>query len=108
MGKSRRSYQSGNQASLVSGGAPFFELLARLIREARHTIHLQFYIFEEDETGRLIASLLCEAAARGLDPDEEPALADLAYLLRQHTMGNRQRVWGDLKKVMVQSGLPTR
>ncbi len=31
-----------------------------------------------------------------------------AYLLRQYTVENRQRVWDDLKKVMAKIGLPTK
>jgi cardiolipin synthase len=38
-----------------------------MIREARHTIHLQTYIFDEDHTGTQIADALRESSLRGVD-----------------------------------------
>jgi cardiolipin synthase len=52
------------QVRLVKSGAEFFGLLEDLIRKATHTIHLQTYIFADDETGNRVATLLEEAAAR--------------------------------------------
>lgn len=60
-------YTIFNRARLVRGGRDYFAAMERIIREARHSIHLQIYIFEEDATGRQIAALLREAAARGVD-----------------------------------------
>ena len=37
-----------------------------LIDHAAHTIDLQYYIFENDDTGRLVAQRLLAAAARGV------------------------------------------
>lgn len=51
---------------LIKGGRAYFDLLETMIREARSTLHIQVYIFDEDETGKRIASLLMEAAKRGV------------------------------------------
>src|SRR5215216_2101615 len=53
-----------NHVQLVRGGKDYFDLLHRLIRNAKETIHLQTYIFDEDETGRGVAEALMAAARR--------------------------------------------
>ncbi len=50
---------------LVQGGKEFFQLLLQLIENATATIQLQTYIFENDETGRLVAEALMSAGRRG-------------------------------------------
>ena len=57
-------YTSSNELQLVRGGAQYFELLTSLLSHARESIHIQIYIFEEDETGIQIAKALKDAAAR--------------------------------------------
>lgn len=47
---------------LIKGGKQYFDTLLRLIQNAKHTIHLQTYIFELDETGTIIANALIKAA----------------------------------------------
>ncbi|HZZ20764.1 MAG TPA: cardiolipin synthase [Opitutaceae bacterium] len=44
----------------------FYEALARRIADARHHIHLEFYIWHPDETGTRFLLLLTEAARRGV------------------------------------------
>lgn len=53
-----------NHVQLVRGGKPYFDLLLRLIHEAQETIHLQVYIFDDDETGQQVADALIAAARR--------------------------------------------
>lgn len=55
-----------NQVTLIRGGAPFFEELIRLIEQAKHSLHLMFYIFDEDETGNMVLQALSAAARRGV------------------------------------------
>jgi cardiolipin synthase len=55
-----------NHVQLVRGGKDYFDLLHRLICNAKETIHLQTYIFDEDETGRGVADALMAAARRGV------------------------------------------
>lgn len=57
---------SHDHVRLVYGGNDYFNLLLQLIKQARSAIHLQVYIFEDDETGRLVADALAEAAGRGV------------------------------------------
>lgn len=60
-------YTIYNRAHLVRGGRDYFAAMEEIIRSARHSIHLQIYIFEEDVTGKYIANLLREAAMRGVE-----------------------------------------
>ncbi len=57
---------SGNKVRLVHGGREYFDLLKTLISQATDTIHLQTYIYDDDETGREIANALICAALRGI------------------------------------------
>lgn len=52
---------------LIRGGKNYFELLLDLINRATTSIHLQSYIYENDETGTLIANALKAAAGRKVD-----------------------------------------
>src|SRR5258708_20342114 len=57
-------YTHHNKVRLVHGGQDYFATLVQLIDQAKSTIHLQTYIYEEDETGRMIAEALIRAARR--------------------------------------------
>ena len=59
-------YTSRNIVTLVQGGASYFSALLHLIESATSSVHLQTYIFEADETGRLVGEALQQAAARGI------------------------------------------
>lgn len=65
--KRNRGYTTRNHVQLLRGGAEFYATLRRLIDEARLSIHLQTYIFSDDETGTSIARALKEAAQRGVN-----------------------------------------
>jgi cardiolipin synthase len=58
-------FVAGNALQLLECGAEYFPALARAIDAAEREVHLETYIFEDDETGRLIAGALCGAARRG-------------------------------------------
>jgi cardiolipin synthase len=60
------SFTSNNKVSLIRGGAQYFELLEQLISAATQIIHLQVYIFDEDETGKQIGAALMDAAKRNV------------------------------------------
>ena len=60
------TYSLHNIVKLVRGGQDYFDLLETLIVEAKYSIHVQVYIFDEDETGKRIARALIEAAVRGV------------------------------------------
>jgi len=59
-------FTSKNRISLVHSGEDYFSLMIKLIEKARLTIHLQVYIYENDETGRKVADVLIAAAKRGV------------------------------------------
>jgi len=52
------------EVGLIKSGSEFFDLLEQLIHQAQQYIHLQTYIFAEDETGLRIAKALMQAALR--------------------------------------------
>ncbi|MBS1575656.1 MAG: hypothetical protein JST09_10175, partial [Bacteroidetes bacterium] len=60
-------YTSPNTIRLIRGGRAYFNLLLTLIEQAKECIHLQVYIFSDDETGNLVANALKKAAARGVE-----------------------------------------
>ncbi|MEO8471343.1 MAG: phospholipase D-like domain-containing protein [Chryseolinea sp.] len=62
----KSGYVSDNTVKLIHGGSEYFELLENLIDGAKEIIHLQVYIFEDDETGMKIANALIKAAQRGV------------------------------------------
>jgi cardiolipin synthase len=65
--KSIQTYSNHNSVKLIRGGKAYFELLLDLINRAQTSIHLQSYIYENDETGRLIANALKAASERKVD-----------------------------------------
>jgi len=62
----RNTYLQNKSLDLYRSGKPFFDLITSLINEARYSIQVQTYIFEEDETGTLVADALMHAARRGI------------------------------------------
>lgn len=50
---------------LVNGEEKFPEVL-KVLKEARHHIHLEYYIYEDDETGREIERVLIQKASEGV------------------------------------------
>jgi cardiolipin synthase A/B len=55
-----------NSIELVRGGCDYFDRLKQMIDRAKETIHLQTYIYEDDETGKEIAERLISASKRGV------------------------------------------
>ena len=56
----------GNRLTLLNSGAEYFPALIGAIGKARREIHLESYIFENDDTGRAVADALADAARRGV------------------------------------------
>lgn len=59
-------YSSVNKAQLIRGGKPYFDALLQLIESAKETFHLQTYIYDDDETGFVIADALKAAVQRNV------------------------------------------
>jgi len=57
---------SDNEAELLVDGAETFPAMERMIREAQEFIHVIFYIWQPDETGRFFRDLLAEKARQGV------------------------------------------
>lgn len=65
--KISKQYSPNNRAQLIRGGKEYFEKILSLIGQATESIHLQTYIYEDDETGRLVAQALKAAAGKGVN-----------------------------------------
>jgi cardiolipin synthase A/B len=60
------NYSLHNKVRIVRGGADYFRLVEEIAGKATYSLHLQTYIFDEDETGSKIAEALMEASGRGV------------------------------------------
>ena len=58
---------SGNKLEIIKSGARKKELLVEDIRAARHSIHLEYFRFDNDDSGKLIRDLLIEKASEGVE-----------------------------------------
>ncbi|MCF3107669.1 phospholipase D-like domain-containing protein [Niabella sp. CC-SYL272] len=50
----------------MKGGVEYFDLLHHLILTAEQSIHIQMYIFRDDDTGKMVLEWLSQAAAKGV------------------------------------------
>jgi len=57
---------ASNHAELLASGKDYFEKIEALIDGAHHYIHLQTYIFKDDDTGQRIQKALIRASGRGV------------------------------------------
>jgi len=62
-----KGYSQHNKVRLVHGGKDFFDTIVQLIDGAQKSIHLQTYIFDGDQTGRLVSDALLRAAGRKVE-----------------------------------------
>jgi cardiolipin synthase A/B len=62
--KSSSAYTSHNKVHIVRGGVDYFKTIEEMADGAKDSLHLQTYIFDEDETGKLVAAALIRAAQR--------------------------------------------
>ncbi len=62
-----KGYVSGNRITLLKNGAEYFPALEAAFDRAREHIHLETYIYRDDEAGRRIAQALIRAARRGVN-----------------------------------------
>ena len=57
---------TADRVELLVGGAATFDSIVQAVRQARHHIHLEYYIFEPDQTGLRLIEALCEKAREGV------------------------------------------
>jgi cardiolipin synthase A/B len=60
-------YSTKNKTKLLRAGTEYFNALLELIGSAKESIHLQTYIYAEDETGILITTALKQAVQRKVE-----------------------------------------
>jgi cardiolipin synthase len=58
---------SGNRVEVLRNGPACFDALEAAILGARHHIHVEYYIFAPDETGRRFRDLLARRASEGVE-----------------------------------------
>jgi cardiolipin synthase len=63
---SYRDYVDGHSVELLRSGEPFFAAIEEAINEARHFIHFQTYLLDDDDTGRRILNALINSSKRGV------------------------------------------
>lgn len=57
----------GNAVTLYHDGNPAYEAMLEAIRGAKHHVHIQFFIFRNDESGGRFLDALCERAKAGVE-----------------------------------------
>ena len=57
----------GNRVDTFTSGESFLQALLRELQQARHHIHMEFYIFEDDAVGRLVRDVLMEKSRQGVE-----------------------------------------
>ena len=60
-------FTANNRVQLIRSGASYFNLLLQLINNAQESIHLQTYIFNNDDTGKQVAYALKAAVKRKVE-----------------------------------------
>ncbi|HEX5112878.1 MAG TPA: phospholipase D-like domain-containing protein, partial [Saprospiraceae bacterium] len=56
-----------NRVKLIRSGSEYFNALQQMITDANESIHLQVYIYDDDETGKKVTAALKVAADRGVE-----------------------------------------
>lgn len=64
--KTADDFTSINRVKLIRAGNEYFTELIQLIQNAVESLHLQVYIYDDDETGKEVTTALKEAAGRGV------------------------------------------
>jgi cardiolipin synthase len=57
----------GSSVEIITSGRRMFESLIADMENAKNHIHIEFFIFDKDETGRLVKSVLMKKAAQGVE-----------------------------------------
>jgi len=58
---------SGNETKLLINGEEKFPEVVKALKSAKHHIHLEYYIFSDDEVGREIMNILIEKSRDGIE-----------------------------------------
>lgn len=87
-------FADGNRVELLASGSEALERILALIREARESVCVMFYIFRDDETGVQFANALKQKAREGVR----------VYLLYDSigSFGTNKEFWQSLREAGVQ------
>jgi cardiolipin synthase len=58
---------SGNETTLLRNGEQKFPEVIKVLKKAKHHIHLEYYIFSDDEVGRAITNILVDKHKKGVE-----------------------------------------
>ena len=67
LGNSRALLAVHNRVEVLQNGKATFASLYEALKGARHSIHLEYYIFENDRIGRQVESILTKKARAGVE-----------------------------------------
>lgn len=68
LGKSANSWVlRGSRVQVITSGEEKFNALAADLRQARHHIHMEYFLFNNDDTGRAIKDILMRKAEEGVE-----------------------------------------
>lgn len=56
-----------NDVEILTNGEAFFPMLIEQLKQARHHIHIEFYIYEDDKIGNEIKDVLIQKAKEGVE-----------------------------------------
>lgn len=63
----RSPLTTNNKAELLINGEEKFPAVLEALRNAKHHIHIEYYIYEDDEIGRAIEEIMIEKAKEGIE-----------------------------------------
>lgn len=116
-------YAPGNALALYIRGRELYPAMAAAIEDARHSVHLETYIYDGDNTGRTFAELLARKARAGvrtrliydsvgsidMDPADETLMRNAGVqILEYHPVAPWRPRWAwnkrDHRKILVCDG----
>lgn len=60
-------YTNNNKVAIFTDGKSKFDQLKKNLKDAKVYIHMEYYIFQNDNLGRTILNILCEKAKEGIE-----------------------------------------
>ena len=57
----------GSKVEIITDGSRMFEVLLNDIQNAKHHIHIEFFIFKNDQSGKVVRDLLMKKASEGVE-----------------------------------------
>jgi len=57
----------GSKVEIITEGTRMFEILLEDLQKAKHHIHIEFFIFKNDQTGKIVRDLLMKKASEGVE-----------------------------------------